>query len=446
MRWVALSLLVILFVLPLSAKAQGYGYIRDTEIEQSMNEWFTPILRAAGLSTKSVNIILVNSPEVNAFVAGGNNVFIYTGLLMKTDSVGEVIGVFAHELGHVTGGHLIRTREAATRAQGAALVSTLVGFGAAILGGGDAAVAAMSTGQAFATSTYLAHSRIQESSADQAAISYIQDANLDPEGFRSFLGKLENQELLPASQQVEYVRTHPITRNRIENVSTRIERTASKDKPYPKEWQEQHRRMKAKLIGFINPDRVYNAYPEKDESMAARYARVIAAYKKNNFDRAHDIMDAMLLEEPQNPYFLELLGQIYRDEGKLDMAVENFEKAVKFSEDSAMIKMALAHVLLESSKDEDITREAIKYLKEAVILEPRTSFLYRLLATAYGRLGQDGQAQLYLAEEGVIRGDLDYARRQAEIAAKEVEPNSPEKIRAEDLLLYIKQEQAREMN
>jgi predicted Zn-dependent protease len=444
MQKAILALFLFIVFLPSVAQAQQrMSLIRDVEIERYMAEWFSPILRAAGLTDRSVDIILVNNSTLNAFVAGGSNVFFHTGLLTETDNVGEVIGVFSHELGHITGGHLIRGREAANQAGIQALATTLIGLGAAIASGsGQAAGAAITAGQALGANNFLSHSRVQESSADQAALSFMQDAHLNPQGFRSFLTKLGDQELLPAGQQVEYVRTHPLTSNRIENVSNRIETSPYADEALPAAWQEQHARMKAKLIGFLTPDRVKYIYKDSDTSIVADYARAIAAYRQNDFDEAKESLEKLLKQEPKNPYFAELLGQVYRDSGDIDGAIRYFNQADEnLTKPSALIKVGLAHVWLEKDRTDASANQAIKYLKQAVNLEDKTSSVYRLLATAYGRVGQDGLAKLYLAEEGLLRGDYDYARRQAEAASRDIKKGSPDYLRAQDLLLVIKQRQ-----
>lgn len=441
MRLLLFLSLVFTLTLPSIAKAQSLNIIRDTEIERSLNEWFHPIMDGAGLPMSAVKLAMVNDERVNAFVAGGNNMFFFTGLLIETDNVGEVIGVFSHELGHVTGGHLVRSREALARSSLQAVVSTLVSIGAAIISG-DGAVgsAGIQAGNAFAVSNYLAHSRIQESSADQAALTYLDAAKMNPEGFRDFLRKLENQELLPAAQQVEYVRTHPITRNRVDAVSTRIDESPYLKEKFPAKWDEQHKRMRAKLIGFLKPERVQYEFDRADNSIAANYARAISAYRLNNFKEAIALMDGLIEKEPKNAYFHELMGQIYRDSGDFKAALKHYKMANDYGPKSALIKMELGHVLLESERTDQNLRESVKYLKEAVALEP-LGFAFRLLATAYGRLDEHAKAKLYLAESGLMRGDLTYARQQAESALKELETGSAEYLRGKDLLLQITQRQ-----
>ena len=412
--------------------------IRDTEIENIFKEWLTPLLKSADMGEESINLVLVQSPQVNAFVAGGANIFIYTGLIEKTENPGEMIGVLAHELGHIAGGHLISMRSALERASYESILGMVLGVGAAIAtGNGGAASAIISGSNTVAERRFLAHSRVNESSADQAALRFFESAQLNPEGLSSFLSKLESDELLPADQQSEYVRTHPLTSNRIEALQTKIETSLHKDQPLPAKWTEQHARMKAKLIAFIDPGRVPWVYNDRDESIAARSARAIAAYRQNEVSKAIKEIDELIALEPENPYFQELKGQMLVDFGRVQEALPYYRKAVALLPDSGLIRMDLGHALLESHGSGETINEAIKHLKRALQDEPRSAKAQRLLATAYGRKGQENIAKLHLAEEAVLQRRLPYAQRLAEAALGAFKENSPEWLQAKDILAHI---------
>ena len=412
--------------------------IRDTEIENTMREWAAPIFKAAEIAPDNVHIILVQSDDINAFVAGGANIFFYTGLLTKTDNPDEIIGVLAHELGHISGGHLIATRDALERATYESIIGTIIGIGAAIAtGDGGAAVAVGGGASGVAQRRFLAHSRVNESSADQAALSYFEKAKLSSDGLASFMKKLESEELLPASQQSEYVRTHPITRNRIEALESRAQSSPFKDKPYPPEWIEQHARLKAKLTGFINPGRVPWAYDDRDASIPARYARAIAAYRETRVDEALRQIDGLLVLEPENPYFWELKGQMLVDFGRIGEGIPAYRRAVKILGKAPLIRIALAHGLLEVEGNKANMEEAIAHLERALRDEPRSARAHRLIATAYGRLGREGLAKTHLAEEAVLQGNFPYAKHQAEAALKNVKKGSREWIQVRDILAHI---------
>ncbi|MCD8520087.1 MAG: M48 family metalloprotease [Alphaproteobacteria bacterium] len=434
----SLVIFTLLVMLPAPASASAPVLIRDTEIEGIIEEWAEPLVRAADLPVGGVQIILVQSPELNAFVAGGANIFIYTGLIERTDGPGELLGVLAHELGHIAGGHLIRGRAAMERASYESILGTILGIGAAIASGDGAAAAAISTGaSSIAARRFMAFSRVQESSADQAALTFMDKAGMDSAGLGSFLGELESEELLPASRQSEYVRTHPLTSNRIAAVETRSKESAAAGKAFPAEWVEQHARMRAKLIGFISPEQVAWKYDDQDKGIPARYARAIAAYRQHDVAKALKEIDSLIASEPQNPYFQELKGQMLVDFGQVSEAIPYYRKSVSLLKEAPLIQIALGHALIESGDNPSNLNEAVRQLEQALIREPRSSRAYRLLGIAYGKLGQEGKAKLNLAEESVLQGRFDYAKDLAEGAVRTFPEGSREWLQAKDILNYL---------
>lgn len=426
-------------MLPSFASAQGRSIIRDVEIEKTIKEWLAPLLEVADLGEQSVNIILVQSDQINAFVAGGANIFIYTGLIEKTESPGELIGVLAHELGHISGGHLIGQRGALERASYESMLGIVLGIGAAILTGDGRAASAISIGaQSLATSNFLAHSRINESAADQAGIRFMEAAKMNPEGLITFFEKLEDQELLPASQQDEYVRTHPLTQNRIATITRRVDTSAYKGTPWPESWTEQHARMRAKLSGYINPEHVAWTYHDTDQSFAANYARAIAAYRTNKVQDALKRTDALIAQEPSNPYLQELKGQMLVEFGRVYEAIPYIQKAVAQVPESGLFHTALGHALLNVSQSDTTLKDAITHLEIAQKQEPRSTRIHRLLATAYGRKGDDMMAKINLAEEATLQRKYTYARNLAQIVHNQSPEGSPARRRAYHLLADLK--------
>jgi len=422
-------------------KSKHPTLIRDTEIENTLKEWAKPIFEAANLNPDNVNIILVQSDVMNAFVAGGPNIFLYTGLILKTENAGELIGVIAHETGHIAGGHLIRSRTAMERASYESIIGTILGLGAAIVSGDPSAVSALSVGgSSIAQRRYLAHSRIQESSADQAALSFFEKAKINPAGLESFMDKLKSQTYMPENQQSEYIRTHPLVDNRIEALHRRIEQSKYKNQPFTAKMIEQHTRMKAKLVGFINPGQIPWVYDDQDQSIAAKYVRAIGAYRDNRVEDALNKINELLETEPENPYFLELKGQMLVEFGRVNEALSYYRKSSDLLPEDPLIRIALAHALIESKQSNNITilNEAIEHLNYALRYEPRSTQVHRLLATAYGRLGKDSKAKIHLAEEAVLQRRFSYAQQHAEsILTKEPE-GSKLWLEAKDIIYFIK--------
>jgi predicted Zn-dependent protease len=431
----ALAVLVF-YVVPAFAASGPHVTIRDAETENAIREWTKGVFSAAGMTPDQIRIILVQDPGVNAFVAGGSNIFIYTGLIQKTDNPGEVVGVIAHETGHIVGGHLSRTSEAAEHASFEAIAGAILGVGAALAtGDSSAAAAGVRIGQGLAMNDFLAYSRVQESSADQAGLRLMQTAGLSPEGLVTFLGKLSSEELLPAQSQSEFARTHPMSRDRIEALNSKLEQSPLRSKKYPQDWDDQHARIKAKLLGFISPQQVMYLYPSSDTSLPARYAQAISAYRINHVEEALKLADGLIAIEPNNPYFYELKGQMLFDFGRAAEAIPPYEKSVKFLPSSGLIRLALAQALIESARgNKTRLQEAINHLKRAERDEPRMARIKRLLATAYGLLGEENKARVYLAEETLMQGRRDEATKMAKAALGNLAPKTPEYLRAQDII------------
>ncbi len=423
-------------MLPAVAQAQGLSIIRDTEIESTLREWATPVLQAAGLSPDQVQIILVDSDEINAFVAGGANLFLYAGLIERADYPEEVIGVMAHEVGHIQGGHLIETRRAMERATYQSILSAVAGIGAAIAtGDGGAATAISLGGSGAAQRGFFSHSRTQESSADQAALRYMESAQMNPQGLVTFLQKLEGQELLPVSQQSEYMRTHPLTRDRIGAMQSGAQRS-----PYVTELgispkQQEFDFIRAKLRAFRQPNmvpRYYNIDSGQDIDM---YAHAIMRYRKKDYDGALQLLDNLLVKDKNNADFLELKAQTLRDSGRLSEAEEAYRKTLETVKGEApLIKVDLAQVLIEQHKSD---REAENLLFSALQDDRHEISAYRLLATVRGRQGKEADAQYFLAEEAVATGRKQEANRLLAMAMHENRLSADIRTKARDLKIYL---------
>ena len=418
------------------AKAQGLSIIRDTEIENLLEKWAEPILRQAGLTTDQVRLVLVDSDEVNAFVAGGSNIFIYAGLIQKAEYPEEVIGVLAHEAGHITGGHLIASRRAIEKASYQSILATALGIGAAIATGDAGAASALSIGgSGLAQRGFFGHSRIQESATDQAGLKYLDGANINPQGLVSFLEKLEGQELLPASQQSEYMRTHPLTRDRIETMRQGANQSASSRELGESIYQNDFDRMKAKLLAFRSPHIIPKYYRSDSNETIDLYANAIMNYRQKNYDGALDIFDVLLRQEPTNPYFHEMKAQILRDAGRLDESEQAYKKALSLlNNDAPLVNVNLAHVMIEQ---QNFGEEPENLLLSAIQNEVRDTRAFRLLATISGRNGREGDAQYYLAEEAAAQGNNTEARRLLELAEKNTTLSDKLKIKVLDLKKFL---------
>jgi predicted Zn-dependent protease len=421
---------------------QGPSYLRDAEIETILRTFYTPIFRAAGLDPAAVHIYIVNDPTLNSFVAGGQNVFINTGTIIRSETPNQLIGITAHETGHIAGGHLIRSEEALRDASIKSIIAMVVGAAAMAMakGGGGAS---SQPGQDPGLRSFLQFSIAQEAQADQAGLRFLDRTHQSARGLLQFFQILQQQELLSGMKEVPYLRTHPLTSQRIEYIGEHVKQSPYSDTPDPPEWVELHKRMKAKLLGFLSPPgNVVRDYPLTDNSVAARYARAISYYRIPDLKPALQLIDGLIKQEPRNPYFHELKGQMLFENGRVREAVGPYQEAVRLAPDTALLRVELAQVELET-EDPALNRDALAQLLSADRYENRNPDTWRFLAIAYGRNGDLGNSALALAEQAMAEGDRPMARQQAERAIKLLPAGSPGRLRAEDIKIEAQRKEPR---
>ncbi len=397
------AITLILTVLAAPVRAQQLAVIRDAEIEAAVAALAGPIFEAAGISPGAVDIYLVRDDRLNAFVAGGQNLFLYTGLLSRAENPEQLAGVIAHEAGHISGGHLVRLADAAENAAVEQILGMVLGAAAAAAGAPQAGGAIAAAGQGLAQESLLRFSRAQEQAADQAAITYLDRTGIGADGLLGFFEILEQKRLLSGVQPTPYLQTHPLTRDRI----TFVERHAdgSGAASLGPAARERHDRMVAKLEGFLEPPgRVRERYADRDD-IAGRYARAIATFRLDDVAGALRAVDELIAAEPDNPYFHELKGQILFESGEVAAAVAPYREAVRLAPQSPPLKLGLARALLQT----DAAERAVAPLEAVVRAEPRNARAWRLLGIARGRVGDLGASNLALAEAALLRRELDDA-------------------------------------
>jgi predicted Zn-dependent protease len=426
------------------AVADEIGFIRDAEIETIIRGWWTPIIQAAALDPQAVHIYIVKDPTLNSFVAGGQNLFLNTGLLMRSQSANQVVGIMAHETGHIAGGHLSRSDEAMHNATVASIIAMVAGAAAAVAGHNpDAAAAGMLGGAGVGERSFMAFSVTQEASADHAAMTFLDRAHMSARGLLQFFEILQQEELMTGAREDPYLRDHPLTEERVNYVRDHVAHSPWSNVPDPPEWVEQHRLMKAKLDAFLGaPATVLAQLKPDDNSVPTRYARAIAYYRMPQLDKALELINGLIKDQPANPYFEELKGQMLFENGHVDDAIPPYVRAVELKPDNALLKIELAQVELESENPQYVPR-ALNQLNAATPFESDNSQLWRLLAIAYGRGGNIGMAALSIAEQNMADGDWNGARQQASRALKLLPPGA-QRQRAQDIADDARRSRARD--
>jgi len=358
---------------------------------------------------------------------------------MRAENPGQLIGVIAHETGHISGGHLIRGQEALQHSSRHMILAAILGVAVGIAtGSGEATSAILAGGSGVATSQFLHFSRGQEAAADQAGLSYLDATRTSGHGFLEFLEILQEQDLLHSDRQDAYLRTHPLTRDRVEFVRQHVNQSPNSGTTPPLKVTRSFQRIKAKLVGFIGPFRnVMKLYPRDDTSLHARYAHAIAYYRRDDLKRALSLVDSLIREEPTNAYFHELRGQMLFENGRIAQSLQSYKESVRLHPESALLRIALARAQLETV-DLAQNRLALNHLHYAIGQERDNPDVWHLLAIGYGRDQDYGMSALALAERAITIGDKETAIQQARRAQKLLPKGSTGWVRAQDIKITTK--------
>ncbi len=413
------------------AAAQRISLISDAETENMLREYTDPILRAAGLEPQAVKLHLVNDPNLNAFVAAGQQMFFNTGLITTVDTPSELIGVIAHETGHMAGGHLVKRREEYENMSMPMIASMILGVGAIAAGAGDAGMAMILGSQHIATRSLLAFTREQEASADQAGATFLERAGMSGKGMLDLFSTMRDQELLSETRQDPYARSHPMSGARLAALDARVTESPYYDRHDSPERIHQFKMVQAKLYGFLDePNATFNRYPASDTSDYARYARAVAYHRTGQLDKALGEIEPLVESEPKNPYIREVKGQIYFESGKVEEAITAYREAVALLPDEQLY-LGLGRALL-AREDKASAEEAVKHL-QAAAKSGDQPYAYYQLSIAYGQLDNIGMAELATAQYYDAAGAVMEAKMHAMRAQKLLKNGSPEWLRAQDI-------------
>jgi predicted Zn-dependent protease len=421
----------IVLATPFAAGAQSL--VRDAEIEATLRGYSDPIFAAAGLEPKDVKIYIVGDRTLNAFVTDGQKVFLHTGLILETETPNQLKGVIAHETGHIAGGHLARSDANIRAAMRPAYVTVALGLIAIAAGAPDAGAALLASSQQFAMLSFFTFTRVQESSADQAAVTYLEKTGQSGIGLTEFFTKFRYNEILSDARREPYFRSHPLSGDRIQALQNRVAEQSARAATDSAADIDRHKMMQAKIQGFLyTPARTFVKYPQSDQSIYARYARAVAAFRAPDLTTAARETNKLIAEQPNNPYFHELLGQIYYENGKAAESLEPNRRAVALAPREALLRVGLARSLI-ATEQADLRTEAETNLREALRLEPDNAFAWNQLAVIADRNGQTGLARLATAEEAYALGDVIRANRFSQVALRNLERSTPQWRRASDI-------------
>lgn len=435
----AAAVLIAASVVLAGERAAALSFIRDAEIEATLKKLSRPIFTAAGLPPDSIEIMILNDRSLNAFVFGGRNMVFHSGLLERLERPEGLMGVMAHEAGHIVGGHLTRRalqQEAMTGPLAVGLLLSVLAGAAA----GDARVGvagAVGT-QSTLQRALMSYSRSEEASADQASATYMEKAGIDPAYVLDVLRIFRGQEVFQAGNIDPYAIGHPLSADRIAMLEDRAARSPARGKEANAELQYWHSRMRAKLEAFINrPESTLSALeaaPDPDSELNMM-RRAVANHLLPSPPQALEAVDKLIAMRPDDPYYHELKGQILFESGRGGEAVAPYRRAVALAPREALIRGGLGRALL-ALNDPATDAEALATLEQASndgAVEPA---VLRDLALAYARAGEEGKAALATAERYAVSGEPREALRHARRALDQLPNGSPGWLKADDIRAY----------
>jgi predicted Zn-dependent protease len=429
--------------MPVSAQSGGHGIIRDTEIEDLLRDYAAPVFNAAGIAKGTIRIALIDDRSFNAFVTSGRRMFINIGALIDAKTPNEVIGVIAHESGHVAGGHLTLQREQMATAQMMAVAGMLLGAGAMVAGAGNRSsnssnggVGVMLGAQEIAGRTLLSYQRGEEQAADRAAIKYLEMTSQSPKGLLDTFKRLSDDMMFKTAGIDPYLMSHPMPQDRIANLTSIANASAYFNVKDSAGLQTRHEMMRAKLLGFVGkPDEVNRKYPLSDVSLPARYAHAILNYRYKKTPEALAQIEDLIKAKPENPYFWELKGQILLEFGRAKEATIALRRSLSIEPEAGLIRAMLGRALLAAG-DTSSVADAVRELSNAAQREPDDADIWQNLAIAYGSQNNIGMAEYSAAQEAFLIGDQQSAVNHASKAKKLLPAGSPAALRSDDILNY----------
>ena len=427
------KILIIIFCIFIALPARAASIIQDTEIESVVAEIIKPIATAANVPNARIRI--VNDDNFNAFVMGGEEIYIYTGLLTRIRTPNALRAVIAHELGHTIGGHMAQMSARMESEMRRTMMIQVLGIGLMLAGGNPSLGAGVMAGASgIAKQSMLAFSRDEERVADDMGFDLMVRAGYNPNGFVDVFEQMSDMTSHIESRINPNAINHPLTSERLKNVRDKLANKDIKSKKFKSDTNainKQYDMVRAKLVGYLDDaSRIKTLYPNNDKSDAAIYARAIANMRWGNLSGAAVGTRTLVARNSNNPYFYELLGDLEYRYGHYDDASDAYELALKLRSNSPQIETALALVLVERGGAGDVARAA--ELCRRVILTEATPVAYWVLARTFD--SDDGRADWAMAEFYRLQNKPDKSREYARRAKSRLKPGTPEYIKSNDIL------------
>lgn len=422
------------FFSTLSGPARAQGLIRDAGLEFALQMLVQPLASAANLSRGQIKVLIVNDMSLNAFVIDGRAVFVNAGLILRLQSAEELQAVMSHELAHITNGHLTRRGLNAQNARLSSSIGLALGLAAAAISGEPSAGLGLALGSASsARGVFLSHTREEESAADRSGMRFLAKSGIDPIAMSKVMELFAGQEDLLPGRQDPYLRSHPLSRDRVRAINAYAEvlGPATTDSTVATYWFE---RAQSKLSAYLrDPDYTFRRYPTSDTSDAARIGRALAWYKMGKADTAFAELDPLIAAHPKDAFVWELKGWIAMESNRFPAAVTAYREAASLAPREAQVMSGFGRSLLAQNTTA-ANAEALDILKKARARDRYDARLLRDLAMAYARNGEPAMASLHTAERYVLLGDPKSAIIHARRAEGGLPTGSPSWAKAQDII------------
>lgn len=441
-NFLAIFGLIFLMLFQAEVSLAENSIIRDTEIEKFIHETTDPIFLLAGLDPRSIKVFIIGDNSINAFVAGGQNLFINTGLIRKYKTPDALIGVIAHEVGHIAGGHLVRSYERGSSLEKQMVLGYVLGIAAIFAGSPEAGSAMILGSSQIAERSFLKFSRSQEEAADSLAIQYLAKMHYPADGL---IGLLEgfDADLIGFKDKIdEYQITHPVSRKRIDLIKSKTANQKFSDQKINQKLQSKLNRILEKLEGFLDdPQKLIEKY-DRDHSDRAIYIKSIAYFRLGEFKKAQNFLEKIIKISPQDGFLYELQGDFFFGSGKNDEAIAAYKKAIKNlgEKDAVISRINLANCVIAAVESEqDLLKIAIENLNQARKFENENPILFKSLSRAYEKIGDKARSALMLAEFNFLTDNKEKCQKLAKEALESLaEIATAERIRAQDLIELTK--------
>ena len=420
-----------------SLYSQNLNIVRDAEIENFFNDLSFPIIQSSKIKNTKISFYLDNQNYINAFVVSGPKIFITTELLVKTNSIDQIAGVIAHEIGHITGGHLSKRYNAYGDSIFTSVISSILAVGAIAAGAPSAGSAILMGGEHIRQQQILSFSRNQESFADQAAINLLKKSNYSVKGLYEVFEILEKKERF--SKINPYNRTHPLSIERKRVIENHID--INNETKSNIELNERYKLIKAKLIGYTAKKEIFHIYyPDNKNTIESWYAKSVHYYLNGDIQKALMYIDKCIKSNKENPYFYELKGQILYENGKSLSAISNYQEALKYKSNEKHFYLAISKAIY-AQKDTELYDEGISFLKKYIEEEDFPIEAWHYLGLYYGKMGKYTLSSLALTEKFLLLNDIKNAKLQLQKAKKKDTINRKYSAKINDLNHLINQKE-----